>query len=464
MASPAPSATPSKVIDVSGLVDAHKVGRFTISAVLICWLAVVIDGYDIFMPGVLAPEVARMWHATPPMIGAMFSIGMVGIIIGAILFGMLGDRYGRKRMIVVSSLAYGVLTLVSLSAGSMQQFLVYRFIIGLGIGGVIPNAVALVAEFTPLRYRAGFIMLVTFGAPVGQLVPGLVATTLVPTYGWQMLLIVGGVGPLLIALAAQFAMPESVKYLVLQPHRRAELVGMVQAIAPAAPIGPHTEFVIREPHTRKTASPAPLFHDGLGLITPLIWVCLGCGLLAVYFVSSWLPSALVSIGATRPQAAFHMVIYASGGIAGGLLSSWFVHRFGLLAIVATFILGIPLIAGIGAVGLTPVTSEILTFGGGFCVIALINGLEALMGMVYPTAIRAKGTGWGLAVGRIVSLAGPVLGGIVLALQLPLFQLFLVPAVALGIGALASLALTPLCIRRFHGIRFNDETLVEAPAE
>ena len=122
MTSPAARAQPSAVIDVSGLVDAHKVGHFTISAVLISCLAVVIDGYDIFMPGVLAPEVARLWHAGPEQIGLMFTSGMIGIIIGAIVFGMLGDRYGRKRMIVVSSVIYGVLTLVSISAGSMQQF------------------------------------------------------------------------------------------------------------------------------------------------------------------------------------------------------------------------------------------------------------------------------------------------------------------------------------------------------
>jgi MFS transporter, AAHS family, 4-hydroxybenzoate transporter len=448
------------VVDVSALVDGQRINRFTISALLICCLAVVIDGYDIFMPGVLAPEVARLWHASPNQVGAMFSVGMLGIILGAIGFGMLGDRFGRKRMIVVSSVLYGVLTLLSLSAGSMQDFILFRFFIGLGIGGVIPNAVALVAEFAPLRTRAGFIMLVTLGAPIGQLIPGVVAATLVPGFGWQALLVVGGVGPLLIALAAQMAMPESVKYLVLHPSRRDDLVRMVRSIDTRVAIGAETQFVIRETTAPVGVSSAPLFREGLALITPMIWLCLGTGLLGVYFTSSWLPSALVSVGATREQAASHIMIYAMGGIVGGATSSWFVHRWGMPAIVAVFLVAVPCTAAIGLAGMGEF-SGVVTFAAGFCIIAIVNGLEAVMGMVYPTAIRAKGTGWGLAVGRLVSLAGPILGGIVLSLHLPLSQLFQVPAAALAIGALGSLVLAPACMRRFGGARLNDEAGIGA---
>jgi AAHS family 4-hydroxybenzoate transporter-like MFS transporter len=457
------SGSGARQIDVGGLVDGQRIRGVNLAVLLLCLLATIIDGYDIFVPGVIAPELIRTWHFPPAQLGGMFSLGMVGIILGAALFGYLGDRFGRKRAIVLASLLYGALTLVSLAADNLTEFTILRFLIGLGIGGAIPNAIALVAEFTPRRARTSFLLLVMVGAPIGQLLPALVSVTLVPSQGWHVLLVVGGVGPLLIAALAQWALPESVKFLTIHAHRRGELLALARRMRPDLALPEGTVFVIAEPPSRPGWSPASLFAEGLAPLTSLVWLCLGSGLLGIYFVASWLPAALQAAGATPQEAAGRLAFFALGGIAGGLLMTQLMRRFGVLAIVGVFLVSVPLVACIGLSGLDTATVSALTAAAGFCVIAIINGVEAVMGLIYPTAIRAKGAGWGLAVGRLGAVIGPLIGGMLVSRHLSNFALFMAPSICLAVGTLASAVLAMLLMRRYGSIHVDAEAPVEGMA-
>lgn len=443
-------------VDVGQIVDKQQINTFNITLLIVIALSTALDGYDIFVPGFLAPALIKLWHANPAELGSMFGIGMVGIILGAPLFGWLGDRYGRKRMVVLCSLWYGVLSLLSLAATSMTQFTAMRFLIGIGIGGVIPNAIALIAEFTPIKYRSLFIMLAALGVPVGQLLPGLVTTSFVPTYGWHALLIVGGVCPILVGLIAWFALPESIKYLVLRTNRVDEVRAIVQSIEPGVDLPRGAQFAIPEPLFSADLSPAKLFVGELKLITPLVWLCIATVLLSLYFTTSWMLVVLESAGLTPHQAALRAIYFALGGVFGGLIFTPLVHRFGLIALAVGFIVVGPLVACIGISGLSTTLISVLTAGAGFFIIGLVNGMESIMGMLYPTAVRSKGVGWGLAVGRMGSMFGPVLGAYLVSLKLSNFQLFLTPAAILIFGALLFLVLTSLCVQRFGGVRLNDE--------
>ncbi len=449
----------TEVVDVSGVVDQQKIGVFNITLLVLAALASAVDGYDIFVPGYIAPELIKAWHVSPADLGSMFGIGLLGIILGAPLFGWFGDRYGRKRAIVLGSLLYGVVSLVSLAAASLTQFTVLRFFIGIGLGGVIPNALALIAEFTPIRYRASFMMLVVLGVPVGQLLPGFVTAALVPQYGWKLLLVVGGIGPILVAVLAYFALPESIKYLVLRTRRFAEVRRLVHAMQPAAAMTEDTRFIIPEPLIAAEISPAKLFSDGLALITPLVWICLIAALIAIYFTASWLPVALQAAGLTTQQAALRAVYFGAGGVLGALCFTMFVQRFGVAAVALGFVVAVPLVACIGISGLSTTLISALTACAGFCIFGIINGMESIMGMLYPTAIRSKGIGWGLGVGRLGSIAGPLLGGYLVGMKLGNFQLFLAPAAFLLIGAVLFAILAVLCTRRFQGMQLNDEVAI-----
>lgn len=442
-------------VDVGRLVDGQRIRSLNLVILTLALLAVVIDGYDIFVPGFLAPELIKAWHFPPQELGGMFALGMLGIITGAVLFGHFGDRMGRKRAIVWSSLLYGVLSIASIWSQNLTQFTILRFFIGLGIGGAIPNAIALVCELTPRRMRSNFLLLMMVGAPIGQLLPGIATLTLVPTHGWQVLLVIGGVGPILIAALMQLSMPESIKYLALHPTRQGELVQLARRLRPDMVIADGTRFHISEPSMPSSWSPASLFANGLGAITLLIWLCLGAGLLGVYFIASWLPAVLHGAGLSMQAAAGRLAFFALGGILGGVLMTPLVRRFGYLAIIGVFVVSVPLVASIGISGLGLPIISALTAAAGFCVIAIINGVECVMGQVYPTAIRAKGSGWGLAVGRLGAMVGPLIGSVLIGMQLSNFQLFLAPALCLFVGAIGSIGLAILGQRRFKGRNFSD---------
>ncbi len=437
-------------VNIGRLVDEQRIGRFNILLVCVAALATIIDGYDIFVPGFIAPELVRQWHFPPSALGPMFAWGLGGIVIGSAFFGYVGDRMGRKRAIVLCSLLYGVLSLVSIGTQNLTQFTVLRFLIGLGIGGAIPNAIALVAELTPQRVRPSFVLLLMVGAPTGQLLPGLATLLWVPTYGWHILLVIGGIGPILIALLTQLVLPESIKYLTLQPHRRAELIRLAQRLRPELKIPEGARFFIAEAEVPTDLSPRGLFAQGLAPFTLLIWLCLGAGLLATYFIGNWLPAVLQQAGLPIQVAAGRLAFYAIGGILGGLVMTNLVRQFGVWAIVGVFVVAVPLVGSIGVSGLGVGGISALTAAAGFCVIAIINGVECVMGLVYPTAIRAKGAGWALGIGRLGALFGPLFGGTLIAMHLSNFEMFLAPAICLVAGLGGAIALAVLYRRRFGG--------------
>ncbi len=427
-------------VDIGGLVDRAKLRGIHILVVALAFLAVVIDGYDIFVAGFIAPNIGREWHVPPQQMGMMFSIGLLGVVIGAPLLGALGDRIGRRRAIVIGSIFYGVMSLACLYTTEIVSFTVLRFLIGLGVGGVIPSAIALVAEFLPGRSRTVAMLLLMAGAPVGQLLPAIVAATLVPSFGWHMLLWVGGLAPIVIGLICWVALPESLKFLALHPQRRDELVGLINRIQPEPMPPANAVYYTSEPALRATLNPGPLFAAGRVATTLLLWLCLSMAILAVYFISNWLPSVLASTGLSNQEAAQRMAMLSIGGTAGAVASAWLVLKFGPLAILLTGLVGGAVICALGTQGLSTGQLVGLMFASGFCVIASINAVECVMGLVYPTPIRALATGWGLGVARLISMAGPVIGGFLIGAHLPNLVLFAVPGVALAICGVASIAL------------------------
>jgi AAHS family 4-hydroxybenzoate transporter-like MFS transporter len=455
----------AQTVDISRLIDERGVHAFNIRLVIFAFFIILFDGYDIGAAAFAAPSLIQAWHITDrAALGTMFSASLFGILFGSPIFGYVGDRFGRRIAIFASCVTFGFFTLVAVWSSSLEQITWLRFLAGIGIGGLLPNTIALTAEYAPHRFRATMIIIMFCGITFGGAVPGFVAASLVPSYGWQMLFWIGGVAPLAIALLVLFALPESLKHLVVKGGATAEVRRLVGAIDPGRTLAADTQFVVADEKQYKGFNPAYLFQDGLAAITPLLWVCFVANLMGFYFLMSWMPTLLTGANVPVTHAALATSLFQIGGTLGGLALSRPMDLKGLIPVTILFVLAIPVVAAIGfAAQLAETTLMIVIFLGGFCVLGLQFGLNATSAMIYPTSIRSNGSGWAFAIGRFGSVAGPIVGGVLIGMHLSLQQLYLWAAVPFVIGAIASIALARLYKQRFQGHGLGQRQLLDAAA-
>ncbi len=457
--------TDASELDVTSFIDGQRIGTSAFVFLLIATSAMVTDGFDIAAMGFVVPELAKQWHVAPAAFVPALSAGVFGLLCGAPLFGYLGDRYGRRTAILGSLAGVGMFSLATTAANSLNELAVLRFITGVALGGLIPNIIALAAEVAPKRLRGVFIIIVNFGLPAGFAVPGWVAALLVPHYGWTSIMLVGGLLPLLVAGLACVLLPESIAFLIRRGGRDGEVRRLLRAMRPDLPIDDATPFEAHEGDrtSHRPSSPAQLFSGGLAFLTPIFWVAYAANQFSNFFTLSWLPTLLQSSGLNTSDAGVTASMFSVGGLAGGIALTLVIDRFGALPMVFLFLVGAPLVAAIGLAHLPPLVLGAVIAGAGFCVTGNNFGASAVVGMLYPTAIRSLGAGWAQAFGRLGSLAAQVIGGLLLARGVSMGEAYLAPALALVVGAGASGIFNILCHRRFGGYRL-DEPLVEAGGE
>src|ERR1700710_2566711 len=277
--------------DVADFIDQQPVGAFQIKLLASCAAVLFLDGFDTQAIGFAAPALAKEWGLTKGALGPVFSAGLFGLMIGALLFGPLADRIGRKKIIIFSTLAFGLGALATAFVQDVNSLIAIRFLTGLGLGGAMPNTIAMTSEFSPHRRRAAMVMIMFCGFSLGAAVGGLLAAALIPHFGWRSVFAVGGVAPLLLVPILALRLPESVRFLALTgqaPARVAELLGQIDRNAGFTSA---TKFVVHEPHL--AGMPVlHLFREGRTLPTLLLWVVFFMSLLDLYFLSNWLPTVL----------------------------------------------------------------------------------------------------------------------------------------------------------------------------
>src|SRR3979411_165962 len=237
----------ASLVDVAGFIDQQRVGGFQLKLLLTCAAVLFLDGFDTTAIGYVAPSLAKEWGLTKGALGPVFSAGLFGLMIGALTLGPLADRIGRKKIIILSTLAFGLGTLATAFIQDVNTLLAIRFLTGLGLGGAMPNTVAMTSEFSPRRRRATMVMIMFCGFSVGAALGGFLAAGLIPQFGWRSVFVVGGVAPLVLVPILALRLPESVRFLALtgRAHQRVgELLGF---ITPRAVFAPATQFVIHEP-------------------------------------------------------------------------------------------------------------------------------------------------------------------------------------------------------------------------
>lgn len=442
--------------DVDTLVDEQKFDRFNLGLLVWSFLAMFTDGFEISSLGLATPHIVRDWHVAPAALGPVASASLFGILLGAPLFGWLGDRYGRRFAIISGCLIFGLTTLAVVGTTSLGQIMVLRFLTGIGMGGLMPNTVALNSELSPRRLRARLIILMFMGITLGSASPGFVAAFVVPAYGWKSLFLLGGLVPLLVAVGLIFVLPESIKYLALRPRRRTALLATARRMRRDLNIPEDATFVMSS-----AAAPAPgagirpIFSGGLLPITLLLWLCFATALMANYFLNSWMPLLFEAKGIAPEEAALVSTAYHLGATLGGLGMSFVLDRFGFLIIALMLALAAPAIMAIGVTGVPPMVLAIFVGLAGFCVLGAQFGANAAAGLIYPTAYRAKGAGLAFAIGRFGSILGPLVGAALIAMKLALPAMLMVVAAPMLVGAAAALILARLTVRRFGSLKLDD---------
>lgn len=449
-------------VSVDELVDGQKFGAFNLSLLVWSFLAMFAEGFENAALGIAVPHLVREWGANPAAMGPMLSASLFGILAGAPLFGFLGDRYGRRFVIIVGCFVFGLTTLAVVVAQDMYQITALRFLTGVGMGGLMSNAVALNSELSPRRLRARLVILMFLGITLGGAIPGFVGAWLVPVYGWPVLFWVGGVFPLLIGLGLIAWLPESVKFLAMRPGNEALLLRTLRKMRPDLALPDDTRFAAPPAAPVKQTSIAPLFSGGLAPFTLLLWLTFSVTLMANHFLNNWMAVLFEAKGITPEAAAMITTTYHFGAAFGGIAMGMLLDRWGFRAVMGMLLIAAPVLLLISLPGLSPVMLAILVGLAGFFVLGAQFGNNAAAGIIYPTACRSKGVGMAFAVGRSGSIAGPIVGGILIGMHLPLIWLLLAIAAPLLLGALAAFALAQLSKRRFGGWAL-DETPAAAQA-
>src|SRR5713226_8653654 len=430
------SASP---IDVAEFIDQQPVGGFQIRLLLTCAAVLFLDGFDTQAIGYVAPALAKEWSLSKGALGPVFSAGLFGLMIGALVFGPLADRVGRKKIIILSTLAFGIGALVTAFVQDVNTLLAIRFLTGLGLGGAMPNAIAMTSEFNPRRRRATMVMIMFCGFSVGAALGGLLAAALIPQFGWRSVFVVGGAAPLLLVPFLALRLPESARFLALTGRANARVAQLLGLINPKAAFAPATQFVVHEPELAGIPV-LHLFKDGRTLVTLLMWVVFFMSLLDLYFLSNWLPTVLNDLGASVSGAAAIGSMLQVGGVVGTFALGSIIDRFSFRALALVYFIAVFAVGAIGQLSHSVIFVSMAIFAAGFCIVGGQIAANALAAGFYPTAVRATGVGWALGIGRVGSIVGPLVGGALLIAKWSTEAVFMVAAGAAFCAALAAFSL------------------------
>jgi AAHS family 4-hydroxybenzoate transporter-like MFS transporter len=416
-----------RALTVSEIIDQRPLSRFQISIIGFCGLVLVIDGFDTQCIGFHAPSIADTLGIPLRTFGPVFAAGLLGLMIAAMTAGPIADLWGRKWPIVLSTLTFATFALLTARAKSFDQLVVSRFLTGLGLGGAMPNVVAVTSEYAPRRLLPALVTTLFCGMPLGALLGGQVSSVMVPRWGWQSVFYVGGILPLAVSLVLIKSLPESPRFLSVRGSGHQKIARILARISPELATVP-VDYLSTHGDRRKGMPIKHLFTEGRAKGTILLWVPYFMNLLILYFIVSWLPALLRESGLPVSAGITAVSLFSLGGIFASLAQGRLMNGCGTSVILVTeFGLCMLFIGSLAFVVSYPLKMAV-TFLLGYCVQGAQAGLNALAASFYPTPIRSTGVGWALGIGRLGSIVGPMLGGVLLSMGWPPRQIFLAGAV------------------------------------
>ena len=436
-------------IDLHKLADEARFSGFHRGVLLWCALIIIFDGYDLAVAGIALPSIMKQMGVSATNAGFMVSSALFGMMFGAIFLGTVADRIGRRMAIAICIALFSVFTAAAGLCTEPVSFSVMRFLAGLGIGGVMPNVVAQMTEYSPRRLRSTLVTLMFSGYAVGGMLAAVVGKGLIESYGWPSVFLAAGLPVLLIPVILK-VMPESMPYLI-KTRQTERLQALATRLDPGFRPSPEDTFELPQQDRDASAPIGKLFQDGRGVSTVMFWVAFFMCLFMVYALSSWLTKLMAGAGYTLGSALTFVLVLNFGGMFGAIGGGWLADRFHikhvlvgmyLLAAVSITLLGYPvptpvLFVLVGLAGASTIGTQIVTY--------------AYVGQYYPMAVRSTGIGWASGVGRSGAILAPIVIGSLVAMALPLEKNFLAIALPAVVAALAV-----FCIR--HGRAAQGQTV------
>jgi len=430
----------SAKVNLSDLLENSRFGALHIRVFVLCMACLIMDGFDVQAMGYTAPAVLADWGLERSVMGPVFVAANAGVLIGSLLFSMVADKIGRRPVIVWATVFFSVMTIATSYAQNLEQLLLLRFIAGIGLGSIVPNATALVGEFSPKASRTTMVMCITVGFTIGAAIGGFVAAWLIPAFGWRSVFVFGGVVPLVIALFMMWGLPESLQFLAVRKRRLDQLARWLKELAPTLRVDAATQYVSNE--TSRGGMPFwHLFREGRAAFTVLLWIVNFMNILMLYSLSNWLPTLVTGMGYDQQTAVLVGTLLQVGGTIGTFGLAWVIARRGFVPILAaSFAVAVVSIAMIGQPGISLTLLSVVVFIAGWCVIGGQPGLNAFSATYYPTYLRATGVGAGLGVGRMGAIVGPYIGGVLIGRQWGSEELFYAAALPALVATIVMLVM------------------------
>jgi MFS transporter, AAHS family, 4-hydroxybenzoate transporter len=423
------------VLDIAALIDSQPLSAFQIRVLVLIGCLVLMDGLDVQAIGFVAPALLRTWNLEPAALGPIFGAGLFGMLAGSMSLSVLADRIGRRPVLIGAAFFFALCVLATAATRSVPQMVALRFLTGVGIGGVMGNAVTLASEYCPAARRASLLMAISCGFTAGAMLGGLLAAVLIPRTGWQSVFIAGGLLPLGVAFVLLRELPESLQLLVVRDSDRGRIEHWLKRLAPQVTVNPTTAFV-RPEIAAGSGSVLDLFREGRGAQSLLLWAVSFANLLNLFFLSNWLPLLASRMGYSNSLGVLLGTALQAGGMLGALFLGHLIDRLGFYRVLAPgFLLGTVMIAAIGRPELSVTIVCAVVFLAGVSIVGGQPGINALAASIYPTGLRATGVGWCLGVGRAGSIAGPVIAAQLIARNWTSRELFLIAAVPASLSAL-----------------------------
>ncbi|TKC79227.1 MFS transporter [Trinickia terrae] len=395
------------VIDIQSFINEQPFGGFQWLIFFMCFVIVLLDGFDTAAIGFIAPSLLNEWHLTKPDLAPVLSAALFGLACGALGSGPLSDRLGRRLLLLGAVVLFGVACLASAFSSSVGELTVLRFITGVGLGAAMPNAVTMMGEFCPDRRRATTINLMFCGFPLGAACGGFLAAWLIPHFGWRSVLMLGGATPLLLGILVLAKMPESVRFMVANGRPVERIRATLSRISrDAANAG---SFAMTETALQTGGKGLGVVLSGPYIVgSVMLWIAYFMGLVIFYASINWMPLLLKDAGLSPRTATLISALFPLGGI-GAVLSGVLMDRFNANRIIAAcYALTAVSVYCIGQAAGNVGALVVIVFLAGVLMNTAQSSMPALAAAFYPTEGRGTGVAWMLGVGRFGGIAGSFL--------------------------------------------------------
>lgn len=426
-----------KILDIQQAVNTKKLSLQQWIIFTLCFLVILSDGIDTGVIGFIAPALLDDWGVSKNDLRPVMSVALIGMAIGAIFSGILADKIGRKWVIITSTFIFGILTILTGFSENTSEMVVYRFLTGLGLGAAMPNAATLVSEYMPVHRRAWMVNLLFCALPLGITIGGVLSAGLLSSYGWKMVLYIGGVIPVLVAILAIFLLKESLHFLIKKEGQveALQIVEKIQGHQIDAKLVPVTSYEI-ESNVQET-NPIKLVVGKFLLPSIMMWLCCFMSLLVFYVLTSWMPTLLKESGFTPEQFSLIAAVFPFGGVAGTIVIGWFMSRFEPnLTITISYFVSAILFIVTGFLTENIYLLALFIFLAGAGIVGAQSSLPSLAAIFYPAECRGVGVSWMHGLGRFGAIFGAFFGAYIFTFNLGISGIFFVLALPILISALA----------------------------